>query len=56
MNNDYLKQHLGRTIAQKAIDQIANNGRPAKKDWRNLVFNLRSQSVAQQIKKADKEK
>ena len=56
MNNDYLKQHLSKSIAQKAIDQIANYGRPVKKDWRNRVFNLRSHSVAQQIKKADKEK
>jgi hypothetical protein len=55
MNNDYLKQHLSKSIAQKAIDQLTSQ-RSMKKDWRNRVFTMRSQSVAQQIKKNDKEK
>ena len=45
MNNDYLKQYLTRSIAQKAMDSLANQ-KGVKKDWRNKVFNLRSQSVA----------
>lgn len=55
INNDYLKQYLSRSIAQKAMDQLANQ-KNNKKDWRNKVFNLRSQSVANQIKKAEAER
>lgn len=45
MNNDYLKQYLSHQIAQKAIEKVQEN-QVKKKDWRNKVYNLRSQSVA----------
>lgn len=37
------------------MDQLAHQNK-GKKDWRNRVFHLRSQSVAQQIKRTELEK
>ena len=45
MNNDYLKHYLTTQIANRAIDKVKEGG-VKKKDWRNKVYNLRSQSVA----------
>jgi len=42
------------SIAQKTLENI-QNAKVTKKDWRNKVFNLRSQSVAKQIYQRDLE-
>jgi hypothetical protein len=40
------------SIAQKTLEKL-NSKQVTKKDWRNKVFNLRSQSVAKQIYERD---
>ena len=52
INYEYLREHMLESIAQKTLESL-NNSKVTKKDWRNKVFNLRSQSVAKQIYERD---
>ena len=45
INYDYLKEHLNESITKKALENITLS-QIKKKDWRNKVYHLRSQSVA----------
>lgn len=45
INYDYLREHMLESIAQKTLERISER-QVTKKDWRNKVYNLRSQSVA----------
>jgi hypothetical protein len=48
INYEYLKEHLTESITKKAMENL-NMTKTTNKNWRNKVFNLRSQSVAKQI-------
>ena len=50
INYQYLKEHLTESITKKALEDM-NMNKVNKKDWRNKVFHLRSQSVAKTIDK-----
>jgi hypothetical protein len=54
INYDYLKEHLTESITKKAMENL-NMTKKTNKNWRNKVFNLRSQSVAKQIESRKKE-
>ena len=53
INYQYLKEHLTESITKKALEDL-DMSKVVKKDWRNKVFHLRSQSVAKVIEKRKK--